>query len=200
MRRSVPPTPILLPILALLTAAAVGAAVDPDWLRLWLRVQEDRPAEPGTIGRIAPMDEPGVPLVIHGRVFAPDGETPVPDVIVFAYHTDRHGKYSGADGTSWRLRGWARTGAAGRFELHTIRPGPYPGRRVPAHVHFTFEDPVRGRQLSPSLRFADDPLVGAEERKRSTAAGRFGSVCDVEMKDGVVHVTFRVRLKPRPDF
>jgi protocatechuate 3,4-dioxygenase beta subunit len=189
----------------LLTLGGVSpswARVDQEWLRMWEEAQKHRPATLTSAARIAPHGEPGTPLVIEGRVFGPDGSTPAPDVIVFAYHTDRDGIYSGPGkpGAPWRLQGWARTDSGGRFELRTIRPAPYPDRDVPAHVHVTLESPVLGRQWTPSLRFADDPLVSAGERARSAAASRFGHVCAVRSEDGVEHVEFLVKLKDTPDF
>jgi protocatechuate 3,4-dioxygenase beta subunit len=52
-----------------------------------------------------------------------------------------------------RLSGWLVTDATGRFEVHTIRPGLYPGGGTPAQVHFI----IAGRG-DYELRFADDRL------------------------------------------
>ena len=112
------------------------------------------------MSRIAPLDEPGTPLVIHGRVLAQDTRTPVPDAVVFAYHTDRDGLYDnpGSPPHSWRLRGWSRTDREGRFEFETMRPGPYPASRVAAHVHFVvFASDAR--YGGGELRFEDDTFV-----------------------------------------
>jgi protocatechuate 3,4-dioxygenase, beta subunit len=184
------------------TVGSTAPQVDQDWLREWREVQADRPATPGSTARIAPAGEPGTPLVIHGRVFQPDGKTPAPNVVVFAYHTDRDGLYvpPGRPRATWRLRGWARTDGEGRFEFRTIRPGVYPSRSESAHVHVTLESPDYGRQWTSSLRFADDALVDVSERRQSASAGRFGPVRDVTMRDGVAYVDFFVRLKTKADF
>ena len=188
--------------LAILTCAPARAQADPAWLRMWQEAQTHRPAELGPEGRIAPAGEPGTPLVVDGRVVEPDGTTPAAGVTVFAYQTDRDGIYFSdrRPGSPWRLQGWARTGADGRFLLRTIRPGPYPNRSVPAHIHFTFESPEHGRQWSDSLRFADDPLLSDQEKAASAAAGRFGSICAVRTENGIAHVRYTVRLKPEADF
>jgi protocatechuate 3,4-dioxygenase beta subunit len=83
-------------------------------------------------------------LVIHGRVFREDGRTPAPDILVFAYHTDARGHYDvpSSGPHSWRLRGWVKTDAQGRFQFTTIRPAPYPNRNTAAHVHFVIEGPA----------------------------------------------------------
>ena len=176
--------------------------VDQDWLRMWTAVQAHRPARLASESRIAPAAEPGTPLVVHGQVIDPDGMTPAAGVVVFAYQTDRRGYYftQARPGSSWRLRGWVRTDSGGRFVFRTIRPGPYPGRSQPAHIHFTLESPAYGRQWTPSLNFADDPLVSGEEKEKSDAAGRFGPVRPVHVVDGIAQVSFFVKLKPRPDF
>jgi protocatechuate 3,4-dioxygenase, beta subunit len=204
--RSLSPPPFVALLLALAPPALASAAprprVDPDWLRMWQQAQTHRPAHLGPEGRIAPAGEPGTPLVVEGQVFEPDGTTPAPDVVVFAYQTDKDGIYfsDSRPGSPWRLQGWVRTDDAGRFVFRTVRPGPYPGRQVPAHVHFSFESPTHGRQWSDSLRFADDPLLSEREKDESAAAGRFGGVCAVRSEDGVARVRYFVRLKPEPDF
>ncbi len=174
----------------------VEAAQDLEWVRAWERAQRDRPKTLTARARIVPAAEPGTPLVIHGRLFARDGRTPLPDVTVFAYHTDRHGRYDEpANGPhSWRLRGWARSGADGRFTFDTIRPGVYPNRTTPAHVHVTIDGPTLLRRWTPELNFADDTLVGREARAASAAAGVFGPVRPVEVRDGVHHVEFTLRV------
>jgi protocatechuate 3,4-dioxygenase beta subunit len=142
-------------------------------------------------------------LLVDGQVFQPDGETPAPNVVVFAYQTDLNGLYSprGAAAQTWRLKGWARTGGDGRFRFRTIRPSAYPNRSEPAHIHFTVETVDFGRQWVPTLVFADDPLVGDQARRQAAAAGRFGSVAQVlEDEHGLARVEIWIRLKTRPDF
>ena len=52
------------------------------------------PVNPDWTTTIVPTGEPGDPLVVSGRVFAPDGLHTVADVIVHAYNTDKEGYYS----------------------------------------------------------------------------------------------------------
>ncbi len=184
-----------------LIRSRAATAQDREFLAALERVQRGRPATLGTTARIAPPGEPGDALVIHGRVVAADGRTVVANAVVFAYHTDRTGLYApeGSPAHTWRLRGWARTDANGRFEFQTIRPGAYPSRNQAAHVHFTvFTD--AGHFHGGALEFDDDPLIGADDRQRANASGEFGTIRKVRRAGSVQHVDFNIRLDPRQRF
>jgi protocatechuate 3,4-dioxygenase beta subunit len=172
------------------------AAQDVEYLQALERAQRDRPSVLTSRARIAPVGEPGTPMVIHGRVFKRDGRTPAPGMCIFAYHTDRTGIY--ADPSKgphvWRLRGWALTDSDGRFEFDTIRPAPYPRRATAAHVHVTIEGPGVPR-FSAGLQFADDNLVTAADREESARQGTFGAVVPVQLRDGVQHVAVNYRIE-----
>ncbi len=171
------------------------AAQDVEYLRALERAQRDRPRVLTSSARIAPVDEPGTPLVIHGRVFQRDGQTPAANIIVFAYHTDANGHYDvpSAGPHSWRLRGWVKTDADGRFQFATIRPAPYPSRRQAAHVHLSLEGPGVARQ-DAGLLFEGDPFLTAGEKQDAAKAGRFGEVRPVQEKAGVQHVSLDLRI------
>ena len=184
------------------TATEVWGQVDPAWLRSWNEAQENRPAKIASIGRIAADSEPGIPLVIHGRVFSPD-DTPADGVVVHAYHRDRDGFDFGPNDnsvTTWRLQGWVKTDSEGRFELRTIRPAPDHLGREGAHIHFTLESADFGRQWAPKVFFSDDSLVTTNQRQRSDDAGEFAWVLPVQVADGVQHVDVKIRLREEADF
>jgi protocatechuate 3,4-dioxygenase beta subunit len=129
----------LITITSLATLASVAAlAQDVEFQRAVERAQQQRPANLSTTARIAPLSEPGDPLVVRGRLLNVNG-SPAANAVVFAYHTDRAGLYDKRENGphSWRLRGWAKTDADGRFTFETIRPGSYPNSNNPPHVHFT---------------------------------------------------------------
>lgn len=154
----------------------------------------------GPEARLAPEGEPGEPLRVEGLLFAPDGVTPASGVVVYAYQTDATGLYSHRRGEPPRLRGWMRTDGNGRFSYRTIRPAPYPGGRIPAHVHHQLWGGGYPPQGSEALLFDDDPLVDASERKRSNALGPFAFVRKVETgPEGERLVKIRVRLKSKGD-
>jgi hypothetical protein len=118
---------------------------------------------------------------------------------VFAYHTDHTGLYDepSKGPHSWRLRGWARTDANGRFDFDTIRPAPYPGRNVAAHVHLSIEGPGVPRRWATGVLFSDDALVTAAEREASARAGVFGEVRTVRTRDGVQEIDVQLRGRRR---
>jgi protocatechuate 3,4-dioxygenase beta subunit len=195
-------TRITLFAVTLFITPAVLAAQDAEFIRALERAQQQRPAQVGSSARIAPEAEPGTPLVIHGRVFAADRRTPLPRAVVFAYHTDRTGLYdaAGSPAHSWRLRGWAAADADGRFEFRTIRPGGYPGGRIPAHVHFTIFTPSGERYHAGELQFSDDAALTARGREASARDGAFGQVQPVRTEAGTQHVTVQLRIEPGEKF
>lgn len=181
--------------------ATLTAQASAPWVDQWTAAQTHRPVPVLNHARIAAIDEPGVPLVIHGLVLAPDGKTPVKDAIVFAYQTDHDGLYRvpGQPETPWRLQGWARTDSQGRFEFETIRPAPYPNRQVPAHIHTTYVSEDHGRQ-GIDLMFEDDHLATPEYRKRFASVGERGLYGSVQTTNGVQHVNYVIRLQEKSTF
>ena len=188
-------------LLFVTTLVPLSAAQDTEFIRALESAQAQRPATLTSSDRIAPTGEPGVPLVIHGQLFAEDGRSPLGGATVFAYHTDRGGLYDkpGSAAHSWRLRGWTKTDAEGRFEFSTIRPGSYPNTNNPAHVHFTVFT-ADARYHAGELQFADDPLIQASERARDKTEGDFGSVRPVRTEAGTQHVDLRLRINSRNRF
>lgn len=151
---------------------------------------------------IVPVGEPGDPLVVSGRVFAPDGTRTVSDVIVYAYNTDKDGYYS-PDGKVGhpRLKGYMKTDPEGRFELHTIVPGRYPGMRVPAHVHFNLWGAGYPVQWTDELRFEGDSYLTDAMKKASDARGTFATIRPLKIDAaGVRHCEINLRLSEKSNF
>ena len=124
-------------------------------------------------GRIAPAGEPGEPLTVDGTVYDADG-SPAPGIIVYAYQTDANGIYPRGPTGHGRLRGWAKTDADGRYRFTTIRPGAYPGRDIPQHIHLHILEPGNVTYYIDDITFTDDPLLPDTERTRTTCRGGCG--------------------------
>jgi protocatechuate 3,4-dioxygenase beta subunit len=162
------------------------------------------PAPVGTTSKatIMPAGEPGEPLVVEGRVFAPDGQHAVAGVVVYAYNTDKEGYYS-PDGKVGhpRLKGYLKTDADGRFELHTIRPGRYPGMHIPAHVHFNLWGAGYPVQWTEDLRFEGDSYLTDKMKSESEALGKFGTIRPLSRdKEGIYHCEINLRLQETSNY
>ncbi|HSR70079.1 MAG TPA: hypothetical protein VLU25_19275 [Acidobacteriota bacterium] len=145
---------------------------------------------------IPPEGEPGQPLIVEGRVFAEDGETPLQGVKVHVYHTDHEGYYSpgGRNESQHRLKGDMITDGEGRYRFKTIRPAPYPGGRIPAHIHYVISGPGMARRTF-ELNFADDPILSESQLQRWTQRGTFSRVRPAEEDaSGVLHVRKDIRI------
>lgn len=152
--------------------------------------------------QITKDEEPGERLVVEGQVFRPDGRTPAPGVIVYAYNTDAQGYY-GENHTEYppRIYGWMQTDASGRFELHTIRPGRYPGMRVPAHVHLELWGGGYPLQWTDGLRFEGDPYLTADMIAADERLGEFRRIQPLARgTDGAWHCRMQIKLQTTTTF
>lgn len=125
--------------------------------------------------------ETGQKLVITGRVLQQDGRTPGAGIILYYWQTDASGHYSpklGLDQRALRhghIRGWVKTGADGRYAIYTIRPAPYPGRNIPAHIHISVKEPsIANEYYIDDWVFDDDPLLTTVERRKLENRGGSG--------------------------
>ncbi len=125
-------------------------------------------------------------LKLTGTVFQRDGKTPAADVILYIYHTNRGGVYQKAgDETGWAtrhgfIRGWVKTDSTGRYTFYTFRPGSYPNRRAPEHIHLTVKEPGTNEYYMEDFLFDDDPLLTTAERARLRGRGGSGIVTPVQ--------------------
>ena len=134
----------------------------------FVEVQAPKVADSNAPSRttITSNKEPGEKLVVSGTVLAPDGKTPVKGASVYVYHTDAKGVYTPGpnnDNRNPRLRGYMRTDAAGKYEYTTIKPAPYPGNQVPAHIHYVVTA-VGYQERVFEILFEGDPLISAKTR------------------------------------
>ncbi len=163
---------------------------------LFLYVARGVSAEVPSSAVMTSPGEPGEPFHVTGTVYGPDGVTPAARMTVYAFHTDAEGLYSETnDNTNPRLNATIWTDARGRYELRTIRPAPYPGGGIPAHIHYRISGsdfPDQGFEL----HFEGDPHLSARTKDRSAKRGRFGSIRPLERgEDGVWHCVFDMKLR-----
>lgn len=155
--------------------------------------------QPSTLewqAELAPSDERGEKMVLSGTVRTMSGE-PVTGVVVYAYQTDAQGHYPAGSTGHGRLRAWVRTDSRGRYRFSTIRPGSYPGRSVPQHIHLHVLEPGHGTYYIDDVLFTDDPLLTPAQR-RSLTRGRGGDgVVTPERSDGVWEVRRDIVLGAR---
>lgn len=147
---------------------------------------------------IPPTGEPGEAMVISGTIYKEDGVTPLAGAELEVYHTDASGLYGPSGNAAPRLKGRMRTGADGRYEFRTIRPGHYPDARIPAHVHARLFAPGGAAKELPEYWFAGDPFVTAEMAAPLAGQGRFSPLVELTRGgDGVWRGVRDIRLPAR---
>jgi len=144
-------------------------------------------------------EQNGQKILITGTVYKGDGKTPAPNVIIYYYHTDIDGRYihhstynrsmppNKLGQTHGYIRGWVQTGPDGKYSIYTVRPGTYPSRDEPAHIHVNIKEP----QLSDDyyideFMFDDDKQLSASIRKEMDNRGGSGVLRLVEK--GHLHI------------
>lgn len=181
-------------VAAVLALAAVGAAAQERLVGLPCEDCEGalvgRPADIAVIARIAPAGETGQALQLRGRIVDADGK-PGSGVIVYGYHTDASGHYpddARLAGTParqhGRLRGWARSDAAGNYGFDTIRPAAYPGRLDPEHIHLHVIEPGRCTYYIDDVNFRDDPRLDPALKRRTPPQRGGSGVVEATRGDG----------------
>ena len=192
----------ILTFLFLVLCAQTGYAQDSRWLKSWNEALASMPEQLLSRDSIVSAHEKGIPFIIQGTVYNPDGSLAT-GVIVHAYHRDAKGyDFGPGDSTTstWRLQGWAQTDESGQFEFISIRPAPDHLGRGGAHIHFTIVSTKYGRQWAPTVFLADDPMVPESKRTLAGKKGKFTDVCGVREIDGIQYINIHVKLKEKGDF
>lgn len=141
---------------------------------------------------IADEKEPGETLIIKGTVFNKDGSTPASDVIIYVYHTNSKGIYpkkgdeTGNGRRHGYLRSWIQTNENGQYQITTIKPGSYPTRSEPAHIHMTIKEPDKEEYWIDSIVFEGDPLLTEEYKSRIKNRGGSG-IIKLRLINGIWH-------------
>lgn len=115
------------------------------------------------------FNDEGQQIKVTGTIYQSDGKTPAEGVILYIYHTDQNGIYATKGGeTGWGkrhgyIRGWIKTGKDGRYAFYTLKPGIYPNRSAPAHIHPVILEPNGKYYWLGSYHFEGDPLLTKKE-------------------------------------
>tara|TARA_R110002072_G_scaffold23949_2_gene81983 strand:+ start:94690 stop:95913 length:1224 start_codon:yes stop_codon:yes gene_type:complete len=135
----------------------------------------------------------GQKLLITGKILKPDGKTPAANVILYYYHTNTEGYYAPNDSMDKRasrhgyIRGWVQSDSLGNYSIYTVRPGAYPNRNDPAHIHPSIKEPTLDKEYYiDAFVFDDDPLLTT--KKRLEMENRGGSGILRLLKKGDLHI------------
>lgn len=144
----------------------------------------------------AAWSEPGQKLMVSGIVYKPDGKTPAANVVLYYWQTAKEGAYADREGLNpdvrrhGYIRGWVQTDAKGQYSIYTIRPGSYPGRKDPAHIHMLVKEPhLPNEYYIDDILFDDDPKLTLKWRNYLDNRGGNGIVQPKQEKE--VHIAQR---------
>lgn len=130
---------------------------------------------------LGPFYRPGAPMrsdllpvastapVMHlnGTIFAPDGKTPLSNVLIESWQCDEHEHY---DNTSddYLYRGSVRTGRDGKYSFKTIVAVPYKDGDAwrPAHIHLRISSD-NYQDLVTQIYFKGDPHIPGDPSSAS---------------------------------
>jgi protocatechuate 3,4-dioxygenase beta subunit len=130
-------------------------------------------------------------LLLTGTVYQNDSRTPAEGVILYIYQTNRDGIYpKKGDEEGWArrhgyLRGWVRTDQDGHYAFYSFRPGSYPERTEPEHIHITIKEPDVSPYYIDEFVFEDDPLLTSSARESLDNRGGSGIV-QPQWKGGIL--------------
>lgn len=134
------------------------------------------------IDTLPDFNEEGPKIEISGVTYKADGVTPAPGIVLYVYHTDQKGYYStkgnetGLGKRHGYIRGWLKTNEKGEYKFYTLRPAPYPGRTIPAHMHPTIKEPGLNEYWIDDYVFTDDKFVDDQYRRKAQNKGGDGIV------------------------
>jgi len=133
--------------------------------------------------------EKGQKILLTGTVYKIDGKTPASNVILYYYQTNANGIYATKESeernmpknklgqTHGYIRGWLKTDEQGNYSIYTIKPGTYPSRGEPAHIHITVKEKnIEEPYYIDDFVFDNDPLLTTKRRKNMENRGGSGVI------------------------
>lgn len=145
-----------------------------------------------SVDTLPDFNRSGPKLKLQGTVYQQDGKTPAANVVIYSYHTNQNGVYEkqgnekGLGKVHGHLRGWVKTGADGQYTFYTLKPGTYPNRSEPAHVHLTVLEPNGKYYWITSAFFEGDPLLSAKELSNKTPRGGGDVILELKTINGML--------------
>ncbi len=108
-------------------------------------------------GQLADENEAGTRLILSGRAYDLDCNTPLANTVVDVWHADDAGTY---DNSGYNLRGFTKTNAQGYYVFETIYPGKYlnGNQYRPAHIHFKITPPNQPTLITQLYFEGDDSI------------------------------------------
>lgn len=123
------------------------------------------------------FNDQGLQIKVTGTIYQKDGKKPAKDVILYIYHTDQNGRYATkGDESGWAkrhgyIRGWVKTDSQGKYAFYTLKPGVYPDRSSPAHIHPIMLEPNGKYYWLWSYHFEVDSLLTKKETNPDAPRG-----------------------------
>lgn len=152
-----------------------------------------------SIDTLPDFNEDGPKIEISGTIFQSDGKTPAAGTIMYLYHTDQNGLYSGgSDESVWSkrhgyIRGWLKSDSNGFYKFYTLVPASYPNTTIQKHIHPTIKEPGKTAYWIDDFVFDDDPfLIDKERKKKYPVAG--SGVLAARKQDGILRATRNITL------
>lgn len=142
---------------------------------------KDAPANVSWKTTMATEKDEGLPIIVSGTVFGPDGKTPAPNILIYLYHTDIRGIYGKTgEHRHGRFRSWMLTDEKGRYEFRSIKPASYPDTTIASHIHMTLTGKNFNEDWVDSILFEGDKFISSQERNRAGEKGGFNPILKFE--------------------
>lgn len=142
---------------------------------------KDAPANVSWKTVMANEKDEGIPIIISGTIFQPDGKTPAPNILIYLYHTDIRGYYGrGNEPRHGRFRSWMLTDEKGRYEFRSIKPASYPDTTIASHIHTTVTGKNFKEDWIDSILFEGDRFISTQERNNAGKRGGFNPILKLE--------------------